>query len=170
MKEDLKKMKRLLAITITALIIALVFMSSCATSTKTTEVSGTIEMASQVDNVPQVLKGAYLIYDRSVTWEVHGDLDGVWFHKGTTNQQQVTGSLTQECDSAFIGTVKGKQGTFTAKETGSGERTTGTATLTATIVNGTGKLAKISGTITVNTTDAVNGTTGIYTGRLSLGE
>jgi hypothetical protein len=163
-------MKRLLAITITALIIALVFVPSCATSTKTTEVSGTIEMASQVENVPLVIKGQDQIHDRSVTWEVHGDLDGVWFHKGTTTIQIVTGYITQEYDSAFIGTVKGKQGTFTAKETGSGESTTGTATLTATIVNGTGKLAKISGTITINTTDAVNGTTGIYTGRLSLGE
>lgn len=183
-------MKRLLAIPITALVIILVLVPGCSTNSTTTtaaspntmtatlppspsglgtfEVSGTIERTIEVDNAPPVQKGSLIIYNRSITWQVHGDLEGVWLHTGTTTRQNVTGHITQDYDSTFTGTVKGKQGTFTAEEKGSGEVSTLTATLTATIVNGAGELANLSGTITVNTTDDGNRTTGTYTGTLNL--
>jgi hypothetical protein len=133
------------------------------------KVGGTVEKTAQVDNKLPVIKGVQLTYDRSITWEVSGDLEGVWSYEGTTVMYAGNGHLDMDYDSTFTGTVKGKQGTFTAKVTGGSVDNNSPTILTADIVSGTGELANLSGTITLNANQDGDRMTGTYTGVLDLG-
>jgi hypothetical protein len=134
------------------------------------KVGGTVEKTAQVDNKPPVKEGgAHFTYYRSLTWKVNGDLEGEWSYKGTTVMYAGNGHLDMDYDSTFTGAVKGKQGTFTAKVTGGSADNNSPMILTATIMNGTGELTNISGTITLNANQDGDKMTGSYTGELDLG-
>ncbi len=132
--------------------------------------SGTVERTAQVDNAPPTYNGSEFTYNKSITWEVSGDVDGVWLYKGTTAMLAISGHLTMDYDSTFTGAVKGKHGTFTAKVTGGSADNNAPTILTANIVSGTGELANLSGTITLNASQDGNRMTGTYIGVLDLGE
>ena len=133
-------------------------------------VSGTVERTAQVDNAPPTYNGSEYTYNKSITWEVSGAVDGVWLYEGTTVMLAISGHLTMDYDSTFTGAVKGKQGTFTAKVTGGSADNNAPTILTANIVSGTGELADLRGTITLNANQDGDRMTGTYTGILDLGE
>jgi hypothetical protein len=138
-----------------------------------TNISGTVLRTEQVDNSPPVTKNGKYTANRTVTWEVHGDLEGTWVRTGISIVDMKTGDTSSEFDSTFTGTVKGREGTFTAEISASGQffsQTHGVSTNICKITGGTGELAGLSGSITVNTTSDESGSSGTYTGTLDFPE
>jgi hypothetical protein len=147
------------------------------TTTQTTSptsfsISGTIKRTSQVDNSPPVTKDGVWTGDRTGTSDIHGDLEGVWVQTGITTIVSATGKMNLKVTVTFTGKVKGKQGTFTAEATGTGQMysaTAGTTTLTVTIKSSTGELAGLTGTMVITNSFDENGSAGTYKGTLDFG-
>jgi hypothetical protein len=134
--------------------------------------SGTIKRTKQVDNSPPVTKDGVWTGDRTVTSDIHGDLEGVWEQTGITTVVSATGKMNSKATATFTGKFKGKQGTFTAEVTGTGQMysgTAGTTTLTVTITSDTGELAGLTGSIVITNNFDENGSTGTYKGTLDYG-
>jgi hypothetical protein len=138
-----------------------------------TNTSGTIKRTNQVDNTPPVTKDGVWTGDRTSTSNIHGDLEGTWEQTGITTIVTATGKMNSKATATFTGKFKGKQGTFTAELTGTGQMysaTAGTTTLTVTITSGTGELAGLTGTIVITNSFDENSSTGTYKGTLDFGK
>jgi hypothetical protein len=136
------------------------------------ETGNTIVRTDLVENTEPVTENGIWKANRTITWEVHGELEGTWVHTGSEQVNLTTGDLTSVFESTFTGTVDGKRGAFTASETVTGNYSNmvnGVRDFTCNIGGGTGELVGLGGTITVVATRDSAGENGIYETELSFG-
>ncbi len=135
------------------------------------EVTGTSEQTKQVQDSPPVTENGKMIFQNTTYQDYHGTLEGKIVAKFTMEVGIPSGIITMRGEGTFTGTVNGKQGSFTTKDTGSGQMVSldsGVLTIEVNIVGGTGELINLRGTYLSNGTFGANVSKRTYSGKLSF--
>jgi para-nitrobenzyl esterase len=133
------------------------------------EVSGTVEQTELIYDAEPVTENGKWMGQGTSIWDVTGTMEGTFERTWYTEIELAIGRVLTESETTFTGTVDGKQGSFITRDIATGQMyssDSGFKTNVAEIISGTGELANLRGTITIETNLSSSGEKGTYSGTL----
>jgi Protein of unknown function (DUF3224) len=166
-----------LATTTTASTLATTTTRQAPTTQSTGEDDGHFKASgslTRTDHTSEMTQGTGTLILKGVSeFDIHGTIEGTGRNQFTMEIDQTTGKISFNADLTVSGSVDGKQGTYQAKEVGTGQmysQDAGKISGQTTILSGTGELANLQGTMNWDLTFDAQGLGGTYSGDLYFTE